>query len=122
MTFQLTGIDHVNIPIPVGGESASEAFWMGILGFTNRPKPPESAARGGRWFVRSGFEVHVSPMEPFHPVDHGHVAFRIDGMQELVKMLEANGYAPIPNGGAGGDRLSYFVRDPFGNRLEITSA
>ena len=44
-------IDHVQIPIPPGGEDAARAFYSGVLGLTEVPKPEPMRARGGMWFA-----------------------------------------------------------------------
>jgi len=50
----LSGIDHVQLAAPAGGEDAARDYYVGVLGMTELPKPPLLAARGGCWF-RSGF-------------------------------------------------------------------
>ena len=122
MSYSINRIDHVNIQIPVGGESRAEHFWMGILGFSNRPKPERLAAQGGRWFVQDQFEIHVSPNGDFQPSTESHIAMRVSGLEELVEILEAQGFHPVPTTGFATGEARYFVNDPFGNRLELISS
>ena len=42
-------IDHIQLSIPPGGEDAGRTFYVEVLGFTELPKPPELAGRGGAW-------------------------------------------------------------------------
>lgn len=48
--MSLVAIDHVQLAIPAGGEDAARAFYAGVLGLVERPKPPEFAKRGVRLF------------------------------------------------------------------------
>ncbi len=122
MTYSVHQIDHVNIQIPVGGEAEAEHFWMGILGFGNRPKPDRLAAQGGRWFVQDKFEIHVSPNASFQPSSESHIAMRVNGLEELVQVLDSQGFHPVPTSGFAEGETRYFVNDPFGNRLELISS
>ena len=46
----ILSIDHVQIAMPVGEEKEARDFYVGLLGFSEIPKPPELAKRGGAWF------------------------------------------------------------------------
>lgn len=122
MSYSINRIDHVNIQIPVGGEGEAELFWMGILGFGNRPKPERLAAQGGRWFVQDQFEIHVSPNSDFRSSTDSHIAMRVGGLEELVQTLESKGFHPVPTSSFADGETRYFVDDPFGNRLELISS
>ncbi len=50
MDFAIVGLDHVQLAMPAGGESAAETFYAGVLGFNAVPKPEPMASRGGCWF------------------------------------------------------------------------
>lgn len=43
-------IDHILIAMPAGREDEARAFYHGILGLTEKIKPPQLVARGGCWF------------------------------------------------------------------------
>ncbi|RZU77017.1 hypothetical protein EV384_5729 [Micromonospora kangleipakensis] len=49
-------IHHVLLACPPGSEAASRAFYAGLLGMTEKPKPPALAARGG--FGMRRFHTH----------------------------------------------------------------
>ena len=65
----LAALDHVQLAAPPGSEDALRAFYVGVLGMTEIPKPPVLAARGGCWFAAAGgtLQIHVGVEEPFHP-------------------------------------------------------
>ncbi|HUD53222.1 VOC family protein [Parvibaculum sp.] len=114
----LTGIDHVQIAIPEKGEDEARRFYLDVLGFTEVPKPPVQAARGGAWFERGPLKLHLGVDKDFHPATKAHVAFLTDDLDGLAARAHAGGYrlaedVPVE----GYDRL--FVFDPFGNRIEL---
>ncbi|MFF0498394.1 hypothetical protein ACFYU5_18440 [Nocardia aobensis] len=45
-------IHQVQIACPPGAEARMRAFYTGVLGWTELPKPPLLAVRGGCWFRR----------------------------------------------------------------------
>jgi len=47
----IQGLDHVQLAIPIGGEDKARAFYQGVLGLTEVPKPsdwPRAVAAGSR--------------------------------------------------------------------------
>jgi catechol 2,3-dioxygenase-like lactoylglutathione lyase family enzyme len=48
---KFAGIDHVQLAMPVGAEDQARAFYTGVLGLAEIPKPPVLAVRGGCWFA-----------------------------------------------------------------------
>jgi len=102
----LLGLDHVQIAIPVGGEDRARAFYVGVLGLREVPKPPVMAVRGGAWFVVGEQGLHVGVEDPFVPAKKAHPAFR------LASVRWSNETA---------DAVRFHTDDPFGNRLELTA-
>src|SRR5207249_10468262 len=97
---------------------AARAFYGGLLGMEELPKPESIRARGGVWFAAGAQELHVGVEEPFGPARKAHPGLVVDGLGELCDRLSMAGFAPQPDDSiAGVARL--FVHDPFGNRLEI---
>ncbi|MFO0681587.1 MAG: VOC family protein [Sandaracinus sp.] len=119
----LLGLDHVQIAIPRGGEDRARAFYVGLLGMSEVPKPPALAARGGAWFVVGGQGLHVGVEEPFAPAKKAHPAFRLasaDDVRALASHLEAHGVA-VRWSDEAPDAVRFHCDDPFGNRLEMTA-
>ena len=54
MTSRLVRLDHVQLAMPAGREPDAVAFYAGLLGLAEVPKPPVLAARGGCWFEHGG--------------------------------------------------------------------
>jgi catechol 2,3-dioxygenase-like lactoylglutathione lyase family enzyme len=117
----ITGIDHVQLAMPVGSEQAARDFYEGILGIPEVPKPPKLAARGGVWFEQCGVKVHLGVEADFRPARKAHPGLLVTGLAALVERLKAHGARVIDD-----DPLEGYVRiyvdDPFGNRLELLEA
>jgi catechol 2,3-dioxygenase-like lactoylglutathione lyase family enzyme len=122
-------LHHVQLAIPAGGEDAAREFWIGGAGWSEVPKPPALAGRGGCWFRRLDAEgrvlaeIHCGVEGDFMPAAKAHPALLLDS----VKELEALGARLPLHGGAvdwserhtfdGYER--FHASDPFGNRIEV---
>ena len=119
--MSLEAIDHVQVAIPRGGEEAARAFYEGLLGLTEQPKPSALAKRGGAWFESSRVKVHCGVEDPFNPAGKAHIAFRVDDVSSLAAGARAAGYKVIDDDLLEGCQRIY-IYDPFGNRLEFLKA
>jgi len=112
-------IDHVQIAMPAGEEDRARAFYVGVLGFTEIPKPAELAKRGGAWFQSQNVQIHLGVESDFRPARKGHPAFIVKDLDGLLARVQAAGYdtdmsqPPLD----GYERAHVF--DPFGNRIEL---
>ncbi|MFI6712103.1 glyoxalase [Nonomuraea sp. NPDC050478] len=113
----ITGLHHVLLAAPPGSEPELRAFYAGILGLREVPKPPELAKRGGVWFRGPGLEVHLGMEEDFRPPRKAHPAFLVDDLDALVAQLPG----AVPDDLFPGFRRVY-VEDPVGNRIELLQA
>lgn len=121
--MRLLGLDHVQIAIPVGGEERARAFYVGVLGLAEIPKPPAMAVRGGAWFVVGAQGLHVGVEEPFVPARKAHPAFRLASpadVRALAEHLVSRGVAVRWTEEAP-EHVRFHADDPFGNRLEFTA-
>jgi catechol 2,3-dioxygenase-like lactoylglutathione lyase family enzyme len=112
----ITGLDHVQVAIPPGGEDAARAFYAGVLGMPELPKPSTLAGRGGVWFACGPQQLHCGVEEPVAP-SRRHPALRTDDLDGLRARLEANGY-PIRTDAELPGYRRFYTEDPFGNRIE----
>src|SRR5882757_8347054 len=72
-------IHHVQVMCPAGAEDRQRAFYTGVLGWAELPKPPLLAVRGGCWFqVPGAGELHVGADADFRPATKAHPAFVAD--------------------------------------------
>ena len=60
-------IDHIQIAMPAGGEEQARAFYAGLLGFLEVPKPASLAGRGGVWFSAGAAQLHLGVEQAFQP-------------------------------------------------------
>lgn len=118
---RVTGIEHVQLAMPVGGEVAARAFYSGLLGLPERPKPPKLAARGGCWFEGPGVKVHLGVEADFRPALKAHPALLVDDLTGLVEALLGRDCAVAHDDPVDG-RARCYVSDPFGNRIELMQA
>lgn len=118
----ITGLDHVQVAIPAGGEDAARAFYGAQLGMTELPKPPALAARGGCWFRSGSAVLHLGVEEPFAPARKAHPAFLVDDLDALEAALSAAGTTCVRSDGEIPGVRRFHTADPFGNRVEFQQA
>lgn len=112
------GIDHVQLAIPVGSEDRARAFYAGVLGLAEVPKPSVMAARGGAWFEAGDTVVHVGADPDFVPARKAHPALLVADLGSFVadRALDVRWSDEIP------DTVRCHLDDPFGNRIELVEA
>lgn len=114
----VAALDHVQVAIPARGEERARAFYGGLLGLAERPKPPALAPRGGCWFRGHRVELHLGIDADFRPAQKAHVALAVTGIDALAERLAAAG-CPVRWDDALEERRRFYTDDPFGNRLEL---
>jgi catechol 2,3-dioxygenase-like lactoylglutathione lyase family enzyme len=118
---RITGIDHVQLAMPAGGEDQARAFYGHALGIEEVPKPANLAKRGGCWFEHGDLKIHLGVEADFRPARKAHVALLVAGLPRLQETLEAAGYTLKADEPLEGFHRIY-VDDPFGNRIELMEA
>jgi catechol 2,3-dioxygenase-like lactoylglutathione lyase family enzyme len=118
---EITGLDHVQLAMPGGGEEAARAFYGGLLGLPELAKPAQLAGRGGCWFALPGGGLHLGVEEPFSPARKAHPALRVRDLEAARAALAAAGVSITPDDTVPHVRRLY-VADPFGNRVELIQA
>jgi catechol 2,3-dioxygenase-like lactoylglutathione lyase family enzyme len=115
----ITHIHHIQITIPPEAEAAGRAFYCGVLGLSEIPKPESLRDRGGFWLQAGDQAVHVGVEAGItRTATKAHVAYAVTDLAAWRTRLQAHGIElldgiPIP----GYDRFEF--RDPFGNRVEL---
>src|SRR5689334_15663718 len=111
-------LSHVNISMPKGSEDIARSFYSGQLGLREIPKPEPLRVRGGVWFDAGGFDIHVSVEEkPLGPDVQRHFGLECPDVEALRAKFKAAGVET--ENGRPAPWKRFFVRDPFGNRIEI---
>jgi catechol 2,3-dioxygenase-like lactoylglutathione lyase family enzyme len=115
----ILSIDHIQIAMPAGEEEQARAFYINLLGFTEIPKPPELAKRGGAWFESGLTQLHLGVESDFRPARKAHPAFLVDDLDALLANIQAAGFEVDTSQPALDGYQRAHVFDPFGNRIEL---
>ena len=114
---QIESVDHVQLPVPLGGLPLARAFYEGLLGLDevrhaslDRPGTLRFALGWQRLDLREGNYTGVAPQAL--------VGLRVREASALAQRLSAAGQrvqsAPLADA-----TPRFYVEDPFGNRLEL---
>lgn len=114
----LVAVDHVQLAAPPGSEDDLRAYYVGVLGMTEIPKPPVLAARGGCWFGAGAVQLHLGIEADFRPAKKAHPGLRGTGVEAYAARLAALG-APVAWDGSLPGHRRFYSEDPVGNRLEF---
>ena len=111
-------IDHVQLAMPPGREAEARAFYGGLLGIGETPKPEHLAKRGGCWFEQGSLKIHLGVEPDFQPARKAHPASLVEGLHSLIASLQAVG-VPVREDEPLEGYFRVYVDDPFGNRIEL---
>jgi catechol 2,3-dioxygenase-like lactoylglutathione lyase family enzyme len=117
----ITGLDHVQVGCPAGSEDRLSAFYVGVLGMTEVPKPPGLAARGGVWFRAGACSIHCGVEPDFRPAAKAHPGIAVSdsaALDELARRCVSAGHPVVWSDDVPGVRR-FHVHDSVGNRLEL---
>lgn len=113
-------LQHTSVPMPPGSNEQARAFYNGVLGMREIPKPT-TLPQNLIWFAANddGDEVHVFQEENMGSNSaRQHLCLEVDDLEAFRQRLVENGYEPrSPESITNRPRL--FVRDPFDNLLEL---
>jgi catechol 2,3-dioxygenase-like lactoylglutathione lyase family enzyme len=112
-------IQHVSIPRPPGSDAAARRFYGELLALEEITPPRSLAALDLVWFRLGETELHLFAEEPAGQDHSGrHFCIAFDDVEAVRERLEGAGLAVVGTIPIAG-RPRYFVRDPFGNLVEI---
>ncbi|MCD7441589.1 VOC family protein [Streptomyces lincolnensis] len=114
----LVAVDHVQLAAPPGSEDRLRAYYTGVLGMTETPKPPALAARGGCWFRAGAVHLHLGIEPDFRPARKAHPGLRVRDIDTYAAHLTARGATVSWDDTLPGHRR-FYSEDPVGNRLEF---
>ncbi|MFD4608121.1 VOC family protein [Streptomyces sp. NPDC058440] len=114
----LAAIDHVQLAAPPGSEDELRAYYAGVLGMTEVPKPPVLAARGGCWFQAGAVRLHLGVERDFRPARKAHPGLGVTSIEAFAARLTAHGAKVLWDDALPGHRR-FYSEDPVGNRLEF---
>jgi len=117
----IAGIDHVQLAIPPGRDDDARAFYAGVLGLPEIPKPAPLNASGGMWFTAGNAQLHIGSQASFVPAKKAHPAFIVEGFAAYCAQLAERGVTVREEDQVAGRRRAG-IEDPFGNRIELIEA
>jgi catechol 2,3-dioxygenase-like lactoylglutathione lyase family enzyme len=117
--MKILAIDHIQLAMPAREEEKARAFYGGILGLTEIPKPPDLAKRGGVWFQNDSVTLHLGVESDFRSAQKAHPAFLVDNLGAFLQVCQANGIETDTSQPPLEGYKRAHVFDPFGNRIEL---
>jgi catechol 2,3-dioxygenase-like lactoylglutathione lyase family enzyme len=114
-------LHHVQVSGPPGCEDRMRAFYTGVLGMTELPKPEALRARGGVWFRAGAAELHVGIEAEFAPARKAHPGVAVADVEALAAAVAQAGAPVVWDETIPGPRR-FHTTDPVGNRLEFQQA
>jgi catechol 2,3-dioxygenase-like lactoylglutathione lyase family enzyme len=123
MSF-IVGLDHVTIQIDDGDEALRNAlkFYVEVLGLNPLDRPAKTDnGRPGAWLACGSQQLHIisgAEATAENRASRRHPAFRVSNLEGLRQRLEAAG-VELSAGNRFPGQERFFVRDPWGNRLEF---
>lgn len=117
MTIQT--VDHITITVPSNAVDEARQFYCGLLGLQEIPKPESVLHSGGFWLKAGSVQVHVALEDGTdrHSLS-AHIAYQVDDAAVWREKLESAGFE-ILEAIAIPDVERFYIRDPFGNRIEF---
>jgi catechol 2,3-dioxygenase-like lactoylglutathione lyase family enzyme len=116
---RLARVDHVQLAMPAGREADARAFYAGLFGLTEVPKPPLLAKRGGAWFEGGEVKIHLGVDAAFAASPKAHVALVVDDLAGWLAHLRAAGVRIADDDAPLEGWVRAYAFDPFGNRIEL---
>ena len=115
-SFEVLGLDHVDVTAPVELQSEVLAWYRDCLGLDEIQRPPGVRPEGG-WFRAGNQEIHIS-IDEHNPPKVAHFAIVVDNFDVAVERLRGAGYHIEQTSCIPGSDCPY-TRDPAGNCIEI---
>lgn len=118
---RIADIDHVQVAVPPGADEAARAFYGGVLGLAEIPKPAPLNASGGMWFQLGATQLHIGSQADFVAAKKAHPAFLVEDFGAYCAQLSGSGVVVREEDQVAGRRRAG-IEDPFGNRIELIEA
>ena len=120
MLLEKVALHHVNVTVPRDAEEAAKHFYRDILGLDEIYKP-DAKTRGGAWFQLGAVQLHLS-VEDGQPSSRRHVCYQVRDVAAAADHFRAAGIEFLDDDQPIAGTNRFFLRDPGGNRIEITQS
>lgn len=114
-------LQHASIPMPPGGNDRARQFYGAVLGLEEKAVPDSLDGNRIIWFELGpdGDELHVFTEDGQGSSPGQHICIQVEDIHAWRELLTSRG-VEIGETERIVNRPRFFIRDPFGNRLEIT--
>jgi catechol 2,3-dioxygenase-like lactoylglutathione lyase family enzyme len=112
--IQFNRLDHILVTIPEGSTATAQAFYADVLGLT---EIPGGHPHGAIWFAIADIQLHLRE-EGNGDFSARHPAFDVANLDQAREELAQKGVSISYSTEIDG-RQRFFIRDPFGNRIEF---
>jgi catechol 2,3-dioxygenase-like lactoylglutathione lyase family enzyme len=113
-------LQHVSITVPAGDEDRVREFYGGLLGLDEREVPPNLDPSRLIWFRVGDPDLELHVMLGEAAGGGGHFCLAVDDVESFRRRLSDAGVETVDATEIVG-RPRFFCRDPFGNRVELTT-
>lgn len=116
-------VQHVSIPVPEGGSRTAKEFYGEVLGLREKRVPRSLDAATLTWFDvgTDEHELHCYVDDEYQNRSTAqHLCFEVGDLAAIKQRINAAGVRLEPEPTAIHNRPRAFVRDPFGNLIELT--
>jgi catechol 2,3-dioxygenase-like lactoylglutathione lyase family enzyme len=120
MPLERVALHHVNITVPGEAEAAAKHFYRHVLGLEEITKPDQSRSRGA-WYQLGAVQLHLS-VEDAQPLSRRHVCYQVRDLSGAERHFRDAGVEILDDERPIAGVRRFFLRDPGGNRIEITEA
>ena len=118
MALEGVALHHVNVTVPPEREAAAKEFYANVLGLEEIYKPDASRSPGA-WYQLGAVQLHLS-VEGAQPLSRRHVCYQVRDLEAAERHLRAAGVEILDDERPLPGLRRFFLRDPGGNRIEIT--
>ncbi len=108
------GVHHVSLN--VSDVASARAFYVDVLGLTERTDRPDFAF-GGAWLNVGGQQIHLIEA-PVPEANGQHVALQVEDLDAVIVELRERGIK-VSRAVVVGTGLQSFLHDPCGNMVEL---
>ncbi len=120
MKLNAKRLNHVTVAVPAGEHDRVRAFYGGVLGLEEVPRPAAlNAVYDLIWYKFLDLLLHLDFTPPWvTPSENRHMAVEVDDLAGLRRYLEGQ-HAIIREAVPMPDRERFYLLDPFGNYFEL---
>jgi catechol 2,3-dioxygenase-like lactoylglutathione lyase family enzyme len=118
MALDGVALHHVNVTVPGDAEEAARQFYGHILGLEEIVKPDASRSRGA-WYQLGAVQLHLS-IEDAQPRSRRHICYQVRDIAAAERHFREASVEILDDERPISGVQRFFLRDPGGNRIEIT--